>query len=116
MFKPNKMIVYSLIAAVAFSTSSSAFAGYYKTVYVDDTPNQTIIINQPVQEKVIVQEKVVTQPVVYQSNPVAEVLGIAALVGGVILGASIHDHHKKDSKKHHAPHHKQPPKKPHGKR
>ena len=101
MVKPNKMIVYSLIGAFAFSITSPAFAGYYKTVYVEDTPNQTIIINQPVQEKVIVEEKIVTQPVVYQSSPVAEVLGIGALVGSVILGVSMHNHHKKMSKKHH---------------
>lgn len=100
MIKPNKMIVYSLIAAIVFSASSSAFAGYYKTIYVDDTPNQTIIVNQPVKEKIIVQEKVVEQPVVYQSNPVLDVLGIGALVGGVILGVTAHNHHKKMHKKH----------------
>lgn len=110
MLKVNKPIAFSLLAVVTMIAGLPAHAGYYKTIYVDEPqPATTIIVNQPIQERVVVQEKYVET-----SNDVATTaitaLGIGALVGGVILSAVSHDGHKKI---HGKPHHK--PSKPVGK-
>lgn len=94
MLKVNKWISFSLLGVMTMFAGLPANAGYYKTIYVNDPqPATTIIVNQPVQEKVIVQEKYV-EPVEYSSGAAAA-LGITALVGGIILGVASHNHHKK---------------------
>ncbi len=101
MFKINKITAFSLIFTFSLLAVVPANAGYYKTIYVNDpVPATTVIVNQPVQERVIVQEKYVETPV-YMSNQAATVLGVGALVGGIILGVTAHNHHKKMHKKHH---------------
>ncbi len=100
MFKMNKITTYSLIFAFSLLAVFPAQAGYYKTIYVEDAvPSTTVIVNQPVRDRVIVQEKYVETPI-YNSNPAATVLGVGALVGGIILGVTAHNHHKKMHKKH----------------
>lgn len=107
MFKMNKITTCSLIFAFSLLAVFPAEAGYYKTIYVEESvPSTTVIVNQPVQERVIVQEKYIETPV-YNPNPAATVLGVGALVGGIILGVTAHNHHKKMHKKHYVkPFHK----------
>lgn len=99
MYKINKPIAFSLVLTFSFFSVIPAEAGYYKTIYVNEpVPATTVIVNQPVQERVIVQEKYVETPVI--SNEAATVLGVGALVGGIIWGVTAHKHYKKMDKKH----------------
>ena len=100
MLTVNKPIAFSLLVAVTMMAGLPAHAGYYKTIYVDEPqPATTIIVNQPVQERVVVQEKYIDTSV-DSSNAAIAALGIGALVGGVILGVASHNHHKKSHIKH----------------
>ncbi len=106
MLKIKKPIVFSLIAVFTMMVGLPANAGYYKTIYVNEPqPATTVIVNQPVQERVIVQEHYV-QPMSDSSNAAITALGIGALVGGIILGVASHNHHKKIQTKHYHKHSK----------
>jgi len=105
MLKVNKPIAFSLLIAITMMAGLPAHAGYYKTIYVNEPqPATTVIVNQPVQEKIIVQEKYI-QTSSDASDAAITALGIGALVGGIILGVASHNHHKK-IKNHHYKQHK----------
>ncbi len=100
MLTVNKSIVFSLLTAITMMAGLPAHAGYYKTIYVDEPqPAATIIVNQPVQERVVVQEKYIDTSSDASAAAITA-LGIGALVGGVILGVTSHNHHKKRHIKH----------------
>lgn len=110
MLKVNKPIAFSLLIAVTMMAGLPAHAGYYKTIYVNEPqPATTVIVNQPVQEKIVVQEKYIQT----SSDAAVTALGIGALVGGIILGVASHNHHKKIKNHHHYKQHK-PSKRPKG--
>lgn len=84
----------TLLASFALVATLPAQAGYYKTIYVEDEPQPVIIkevVQAPAPQTVIVQE---TNYVPTAYNPAVAVVGASALVGGVILGSVLHNHHK----------------------
>ena len=105
MLKINKPVVLTLLGVFSVCSVMPAHAGYYKTVYVEDTPQKTVVINNYVEptKTVVVHETSST----YQDNPALAILGVGALVGGVILGANMHKKHSKHK-------HFEPPRKNNG--
>lgn len=106
----KKLISATLIAS--FALVLPAHAGYYKTIYVeDDFQPQPVIVKEVVQapNTVVIQE---TNYVPATYNPAIAAVGVSALVGGVILGSVLHDHHRGPRLAPHmpmpAPHHAGP--------
>ncbi len=108
MLSINKPVVFSLLAVFCCLAGLPANAGYYKTVYVEDTyPQTTVVVNNYETKPVVVEQPV--SEANYQMNPALAALGIGAVVGGIILGVSSHNHHKKNHKHppiSHKKHHK----------
>lgn len=94
----KKKIIYCLIASFVTLSCLPANAGYYKTVYIEETQPNVVINNIHPKETVIVEKNNYTS----SYNPAMTALGLTALVGGVILGVSAHNHHKKHHKYSHA--------------
>ncbi len=119
MFK-KKLILSALAIAFCMQISMPAFAG--QTVYTpanqiyvggangqtiivrDSYPNQTIVVRETVPQTVVVQETETYYPqTAYVSNDSLLAAGITGLIGGVILGATLDNHHSKHKKHHAAP-------------
>jgi hypothetical protein len=99
----KKIVTFILLTVFCCSSFLPAQAGYYKTIYVEDEKQPNIVINNYTNptERVVVQKQYTGNS--YQMDSALTVLGIGALVGGVILGVSAHKHHKKHKPVKHAP-------------
>ena len=116
----NKIIISTIIASICINTALPAVAGY-QMVYVPDTPTyvnsltgqtiivqgtaptQTIIVKEPIPQTVIVQDPKTTYipQTAYVSDSAFIAAGVTGLVGGILIGTTLSDHHK--SKPHFKP-------------